>query len=309
MIPLILTSVAATTDMGIWVWVLGEHRAIPRNFQHVVIDDRALVYGVPGQGYEQVLSAAVDQAQDHHAFVTEYAGSSATWRGQLGAAVSAIDRIRLLGLLDRDQFLAELRMRVEWSRVAPVLETFFPPPNPLPPGWSREQYTEGLDRYLADQPKPENFDPTPIVDAIWDRVVTPHLEANQLFEDHNFLTRLYTVLSPEEMTADPVFAFNPDLPEVNNVRSVSIVDQCEGTSITHLGDGRTVQGQGSMQKAHVEILREEGPPELVQMGVVVDEAQSGEPTEGCTDGPGRPRGLWPLGIVFLLSWLRWRRRR
>ena len=42
MIPIILTSVAADPNMGVQVWLLGEDRAIPRNYHHTKINDAAL---------------------------------------------------------------------------------------------------------------------------------------------------------------------------------------------------------------------------------------------------------------------------
>src|SRR5439155_6153084 len=39
MIPITLTSIGAVPNMGILVWVLGEARAIPRNYYNVVLDD------------------------------------------------------------------------------------------------------------------------------------------------------------------------------------------------------------------------------------------------------------------------------
>lgn len=39
MVPVTLTSVGAVRDMGIQVWVLGQSRAIPRNYYHAVLND------------------------------------------------------------------------------------------------------------------------------------------------------------------------------------------------------------------------------------------------------------------------------
>jgi hypothetical protein len=42
-----------------------------------------------------------------------------------------------------------------------------------------------------------------------------------LFQQYPYLTRLYTRISPEEMTADPVFDLAPELPDVSNVHDLS----------------------------------------------------------------------------------------
>ena len=49
-----------------------------------------------------------------------------------------------------------------------------------------------------------------------------------LASKHRYLTRLNTVISPEEMTVDPSFAYDPELPDVDNVHDLSdAVEQYE----------------------------------------------------------------------------------
>ncbi|MEZ4436479.1 MAG: DUF2330 domain-containing protein [bacterium] len=72
-IPIVPTSVAANPDMGIIVHVLGEHRAIPVNYRHVVINETAIDWQSGGQNYPDVVSQAADEA-DGQAFATDYAG-------------------------------------------------------------------------------------------------------------------------------------------------------------------------------------------------------------------------------------------
>jgi Uncharacterized protein conserved in bacteria (DUF2330) len=57
-----------------------------------------------------------------------------------------------------------------------------------------------------------------------------------LLRQYPYLTRVYTRLSPEEMTVDPVFRFNPDLPTISNVHDLSKdsrVWDCEGGNISN----------------------------------------------------------------------------
>ena len=44
---------------------------------------------------------------------------------------------------------------------------------------------------------------------------------NELAQKHRYLTRLNTVISPEEMTLDPVFAFDSSLPDISNIHDLS----------------------------------------------------------------------------------------
>ncbi len=48
-----------------------------------------------------------------------------------------------------------------------------------------------------------------------------HPELQALTAKHRFLTRLNTVISPEEMTVDPEFTYDASLPEITNVRDLS----------------------------------------------------------------------------------------
>ena len=57
-----------------------------------------------------------------------------------------------------------------------------------------------------------DFDPAALTNEINERYVSPTLAAQRLFTNHPYLTRLYTTLSPVEMTDNPVFSFNRNLP-------------------------------------------------------------------------------------------------
>ena len=83
MIPIILTSVAANPDMGVQVWVLGEERAIPRNYRHTVLNDEKIDWFNAGRNYNDVVIEATNEAEDGQSFVTEYAGTSAVMRDVL----------------------------------------------------------------------------------------------------------------------------------------------------------------------------------------------------------------------------------
>ena len=72
-IPIIPTSVAATPDMGVIVHMLAEHRAIPANYRHAVINEAAIDWSGQGANYPDVVSQAADEAGGQ-AFVTDFAG-------------------------------------------------------------------------------------------------------------------------------------------------------------------------------------------------------------------------------------------
>ena len=57
-------------------------------------------------------------------------------------------------------------------------------------------------------------------------VIEPVKLVQNLVDAHPQITRLYTTLSADEMTLDPLFSFNADLPELSNVHSAERVIAC-----------------------------------------------------------------------------------
>ena len=230
MIPLVLTSVAANPHMGIQVWMLGAGRAIPRNYYHTVINDAKLDWLNGSQNYNDVIIAATAEAPDKHSFVTEYAGAVTPMKNVLNApgrfgvqselAATQSD-VEFVGYMTSHQFPFT-------SQTIAVLQKYIPVPPLLQQqnGIQPPQFYQNLSYWLGSykQQNPgqfvgwtENFQPAQMAQELQDRVVTPTLEAGALFDQHPRLTRLYTTLSPEDMTLDPVFEFNADLADVSNV--------------------------------------------------------------------------------------------
>jgi uncharacterized protein (TIGR03382 family) len=58
-------------------------------------------------------------------------------------------------------------------------------------------------------------------------VVGPLKAVQKAFTTIPYLTRLYTLVSPSEMNKDPIFAFNKELPDVDNVHSAKATPICD----------------------------------------------------------------------------------
>jgi hypothetical protein len=71
------------------------------------------------------------------------------------------------------------------------------------------------------------FSPTALFDAIEADVIEPLRSVQALIDRAPYLTRLYSTLSAAEMTIDPVFVFNPDLPPVSNIHRANRVIECD----------------------------------------------------------------------------------
>jgi hypothetical protein len=269
MIPIILTSVGAVPDMGIQVWELGQHRAIPRNYRHIVLDDMPVWLGK--ETYEQLMIRAVREAPEHHAFITEYAGSSAPMVGLLDPPGRFGDATVLKGLTQPTDYLSYLTSHgfVYDSTLLTLLEKYLPIPaewQSIPPS----QYYMSYGYYSSQGPMPDGgampaFDPVGLTDELESRIVQPTLATGALFRQFPYLTRLYTALSPEDMTADPVFSENPDLPDVAAARSATLTYPCQGSGyLTSDQTGLQSQFPGSYTSVaaslRIETLREGGDP-------------------------------------------------
>lgn len=346
MIPIVLTSVAADPNMGIMVWMLGESRAIPRNYFHTIINDAAIDWLNFGANYVDVINRAVDEADEHHSFVTEYAGTSSImldlldYQGRFGdlAQLRQItDAVAYIEFLLQNGYAVFGFNGAQFnSQILTILQRYLPVPSALTAqGITPNDYYTNISWYLNwyRQDHPDDFadldveyDPVALTAELDERVVQPTLEAGRLFRDHPYMTRLFTTLSPEEMTRDPVFSYNPDLPDISNVHQATLTYYCGfGSQDQSTTPARLVTEQGWVlsfpngtgendwldvpmpASQFTQILREEGQPEVVgNNAAAIDDAISahhGDESGGCMTAPGAGTrglaGLFLLGLVAL----------
>ncbi|MEQ1502445.1 MAG: DUF2330 domain-containing protein [Myxococcota bacterium] len=207
-IPIQLTSIAATPDMRLHVYVVGEHRSVPDSYLHVKINDLVVDWFGYGQNYEDAITVAANEAGGQ-AFATDYAGDASVmdqvlWsEGRydiplLAASPSAyvfFDRLLSMGFQGDTQMLELFREFLPIPEGAGVDEQSFY--NCL------ACYTEIVDTIP--------FDAAAFAAAIDERVVAPLHEAQLMFDDNPVLTRMTSSVSPAEMTVDPTFVFNADM--------------------------------------------------------------------------------------------------
>ena len=74
------------------------------------------------------------------------------------------------------------------------------------------------------------FDTQRFLRELYELVIKPLIDTEELLESRPYLTRLYTTMSADEMTIDPVFEFNPDLPDVSNQHVATRYVRCDGNS-------------------------------------------------------------------------------
>lgn len=285
-IPITLTQVGATPDLPVTVFVLGESRAIPRNYLHTQLNPEHINWFTGGSNYLEVVSAAVDEAEGAHSFLTEYAGETRgqvfvpgddETRSELEAAINAADVILALNAsnLPRDAKLTNiLRRHVDYPATA------------LEEGVDEDTFFGAFFQYVTIDGSQNGafpqFDGRELVAIgeriatdVWAEIVEPAEQAEALLGDFSHLTRLFTTLSPEEMTVDPVFDASSQLPDVDNVQEATFEELCgpdgfrSQFGFLELPDGRRFftsfqQWQAETPTApfstRIEALRMEGDP-------------------------------------------------
>jgi hypothetical protein len=265
-IPLRLTALAATANMGVRAFFLGNGRTVPRTYRHVLVNPARVDWLNKGANYMDVIAHAVDDDQAQgQAFVTEYAGRSAVvlpnnvrWWTLTGTAAGAT----MQGVVEQLTG-AGLMACGSGNLASPPGVTGTTPPNsctffhPLlhgllqdflspPAGLTELEYWRNLATHLT-QEQSDRWDPLPFAQEFDERISSPATNATALLGNNPYLTRLFTTISPDEMTVDPEFHERTDLPPVGNVQLASTQQHCDGVTTVSLPDGRTVNVGNNLQ--------------------------------------------------------------
>ncbi len=229
-IPIQLTSVAATEDMRLEVFLFGQRRFVPENYLHVKINEARIDWLNNGSNYAQVITEAADEAGGR-AFATDYAGTAEMFRGVLYSDDADLDALREIA--DPAEYVEALFNR-GIGRNSPdmlaLLQEFIPmPQEAADQGYSEQMFYNELafgsdqwDAYLDD------VDGDAMTDAVEARIVTPLRDAQSLLDRNPYVTRLTSSLSPSEMTVDPVFVPNNEMGDVSNQHMARLRVECEG---------------------------------------------------------------------------------
>ncbi|MCB9715144.1 MAG: DUF2330 domain-containing protein [Myxococcales bacterium] len=249
-IPLRLTRIAALEDMDIRSFFLGSARTVPQNYRHVLVNQVKIDWtqGNLAQNYKEVITQAVDAPMAvGRAFVTEYAGtsdvvprfgiSSPSWNS---SAFVGIDPIGVVdALISQGLYFCDLDFGQGCNGTHPLVQPLLDEFLPVPDGVDRDAFYECLSCF-SEQIDLMAWDDVAFAAAMEARIVVPGQHAVQLLDANPYLTRMYTTMSPGEMTEDPMFHENAELPEVpNNLQATQRI-LCNGDSVYILPDGRQV---------------------------------------------------------------------
>ena len=230
MIPIQLTAIATQPDLGVTVHILGEARAVPQNYLHVFPNEALIDWFNYGYNYDQLVTAAMNEAGGQ-GFTTEYAGPSDVMMMSLYRD-GMFDTDRLSQQATALEFFNELQSQgfTGDPQLLGMFLRYIPFPDALAEqGLSPQDFYNCLECYA--EYLPGDFDAEAFANEIEGSIVAPLRHAQELFDTLPYLTRMYSTLSAEEMTLDPVFAYNRDMPDVSNIR----------TATARLGDGATCE--------------------------------------------------------------------
>lgn len=248
MIPIVLTSIAATPDMRLEPYVFADARAVPSNYLHVQINEAAIDWLSGGGNYEDVITRAANEAGGQ-AFATDYSGST----DMLADALYAPNRFDLAALRQLDDPIAYVNTMLGQgfpgnAQVLALFQEHIPmPASVAAQGVDPRSFYNCLGCW-ADALEGQPFDPDAMTDDLDERIVTPMREGQALFDRFDTVTRLTSSMSPQEMTIDPVFVLNEDMGTVSNLHEADLVVDCTTESdVTkaprriELEDGRVVE--------------------------------------------------------------------
>ncbi len=323
-VPIRPTQVAAEPDMGVIVHVLGDARAIPTNYLHVRINEAAIDWPNNGQNYPDVVSQAADEAGGQ-AFATDYAGTSGGLRGSLRLYEGAeLERIRATRTgQELQDIVFNFQGDSDLARILPgVIEG--------PEGFDPQDYFQCPFCYEGNE---LTVDGAELARQIEEDINPPRRGLLDLVEAHPYLTRLYTTLSSDEMTVDPIFDENPDLDAVSNQWNATqyihcgmngepdfehtTVETASGLRFPLLGGqnpdviqreaGETVRGEGIPAARVIEQHLTAGQPMVAQdRSTEIADRYAGD-AGGCSCDVGE--GGTPMGLLGLLGLVAMTRRR
>jgi len=217
-IPIKLTAVAANNDMGVLTWVLGKSRAVPLNYLSLELNEARINWFNAASSYNSLVIDAANDAGGQ-GFVTELAGATTPLANQIWTVADEANR----GTLQRAAsstatafFQTALQLFGQWDGFWDATGAALSPTS----AHDLQAIKFCPTCYTIE------LSPADYLMQLDKLVFEPVKRVQHLIDAHPRVTRLYTTLSPDEMTLDPLFGFNADLPAVSNQHTAERVIAC-----------------------------------------------------------------------------------
>jgi hypothetical protein len=248
-LPLKLTAIASTPDLRANVWVLGDGRAVPLDYLEIGVNQAKLDWFNFGRNYDKLLGEAANEAGGN-AFAVEYAKPSAAVAAQFTVSPIQIDQLSRTTDPATYLYLLQVMGFPPTGQVLAILRKHLPLPATLAAqGTTEAQFygNPGANLGVA-LPTDPPFDGASLTADLQTAVFGPLGALQPLFANHRTLTRLATFISPDEMTKDPRFVTNADLPDAEPLHQAVAhmlcgdqeYDVCHAPVRLHLADGTDV---------------------------------------------------------------------
>lgn len=219
-IPIKLTAVSANDNMGVMTWLLGDSRAVPQNYLSLELNEARVNWFNASTNYNDLVTEAADDAGGQ-GFVTELAGptdalSNAVWSAYDDQTWNYVSTRTYASFTDVIETTEGYYGSFDgyWDAVQAVVT--------LPDGVTFDDFKQCPSCYGSQIQVP----PSQLMDKLQELVIDPIKDVQTLISSHQHVTRLYTTMSADEMSLDPVFTFNPDLPDESNVHTATRVIEC-----------------------------------------------------------------------------------
>jgi hypothetical protein len=249
-LPISLTALAGNEAMGVLVYMLGSARAVPLNYPSLELNLAKLDWFEPALDYRDLVTSAVREAGGR-GFVTELAQPTRALRsvGLDGervvedAAAEAATLLRLRGQTygDSQALLDEvIQHYASFQGFRTAVEAGV---SSISERRSVAAYLDCALRYERDRaealrtgsalgpgacqmPASIEVSGEVVFRELEARIVKPLQDLQSLFDSSAWLTRLYMTVSLADMTVDPMFGFNPQLPAVSNAQTARLHVEC-----------------------------------------------------------------------------------
>jgi hypothetical protein len=226
-----LAAPTASRDLQLFVWVLGQARAVPSNWPTLELNDTRIDFFDPSPGYPALVAEAVQEAGGR-GFVAEYAGSTASLASNFTLVGRAEWELFSQGGFGDNAQLIDATALIfgEWDGYEQAIRDNAPGAADVP----RQELLRCPSCYIDDL---EGF-----AQSLSRDVVEPMLVVHDQLRDAPHVTRFNARMDGRDLTLDPTFAYLRETSVESNLRRARGALRCDDRFDLELPFGNVVTG-------------------------------------------------------------------